>query len=466
MRRAVLDSKCSLSLMTPSFGSSASSAASARLALDQRRAGQILAVEMQQIEHVIDQRSWRPFLRSSCNAEKSETPLSFDRGDLAIEDGVVIGRARRRPRRRPETCRPVEAGAGLQRDLAVADARLDAVAVELDLVHPAVGVGRLCARGREAGRDEVRQSALRAPASLAELFACRVWLAVLRRGVRGAGSWRSRRGGRVWPALAGLGRFALILCAPGWSARPASCRRRSRPWCGRSQPNSASPPECPGSVFLRANSSVALISSHGSCRSPGRFRIRTRCQWPLSFSPCSSKSRWPFACPCADRVGRPGAAIPDHHGAAAVLALRDGALELVVFDRMILDVDREPLLARNKARPARHRPAHHHAVEFEPQVVMQPRRVVLLDDVARSPLCAAGLAARLGGLAEVAFLPIGPRASPFRSSFSSPACAVAVVWRRACGTGRRGAAGARRAWRGLAPPPFPPSRCASAHPSG
>ena len=47
---------------------------------------------------------------------------------------------------------------------------------------------------------------------------------------------------------------------------------------------------------------------------------------------------------------RPGAAVPDHHGAAAVLAFRDGAFELVVFDRMILDVDGKALLAGHEAR--------------------------------------------------------------------------------------------------------------------
>src|SRR5262249_17714541 len=36
--------------------------------------------------------------------------------------------------------------------------------------------------------------------------------------------------------------------------------------------------------------------------------------------------------------GRPAAAVPDQHGAAAVFALRDGALERVVLDRMILDL--------------------------------------------------------------------------------------------------------------------------------
>src|SRR6516162_9730277 len=38
------------------------------------------------------------------------------------------------------------------------------------------------------------------------------------------------------------------------------------------------------SDFLRAYLSSDLINSHGSCRSPGRLRMRTRCQRPLSFS--------------------------------------------------------------------------------------------------------------------------------------------------------------------------------------
>src|SRR4029079_5650671 len=109
---------------------------------------------------------------------------------------------------------------------------------------------------------------------------------------------------------------------------------------------------------------------------------------------------------------RPAAAVPDHHGAAAVLVLRDGAFELIVFERMVLDVDGETLVARNEARAPRHRPAQPHAVEFEAKIVVQPSRVVLLYDVAEA-LLAAGLAARFGGLAEVAFFPIGPQRRHF-----------------------------------------------------
>ena len=102
---------------------------------------------------------------------------------------------------------------------------------------------------------------------------------------------------------------------------------------------------------------------------------------------------------------RPGAAVPDHHGAAAVFALRDGAFEGVVFDRMVFGLDREPLLARHQARAAGDRPALHHAVELEPQVVVQPRRRVLLDDEAVA-LGARLAAARLRRHAEFPFLAV------------------------------------------------------------
>ena len=82
----------------------------------------------------------------------------------------------------------------------------------------------------------------------------------------------------------------------------------------------------------------------------------------------------------ADRF--PAAAIPDDHRAAAILALRDRALEVAIFERVILDMDRQTLLARHQARPARHRPALQHAVHLEPQIVVQASGGVLLDDVA------------------------------------------------------------------------------------
>ena len=78
----------------------------------------------------------------------------------------------------------------------------------------------------------------------------------------------------------------------------------------------------------------------------------------------------------------PAAAIPDDHRAAAILALRDRALELTVLEGMILHVHRKALLARDQARTARHRPALQHAVQLQPEIVVQAPGSVFLDDVA------------------------------------------------------------------------------------
>src|SRR5262245_26947890 len=124
----------------------------------------------------------------------------------------------------------------------------------------------------------------------------------------------------------------------------------------------------------------------------------------------------------------PLAAVPDQHSAAAVLSLRDGSLEFVVLDRVVLHLDRETLLARHEARAARHGPALHHAVELEPQVVMQPARRMLLDDE-RIALGTARAAARLRGDVELTLLVIclqahGRRPSARALEFLAPSGAA------------------------------------------
>ena len=104
-------------------------------------------------------------------------------------------------------------------------------------------------------------------------------------------------------------------------------------------------------------------------------------------------------------LGKPPATIPDHHRAAAIFALRNGAFERVVFDRMVFDVNGKTLFGGIEAGAAGDRPALHHAVELEAKVVMQPGRVVFLDDVAAA---AAGrlAAARLGRDIKFPFLAV------------------------------------------------------------
>ena len=61
----------------------------------------------------------------------------------------------------------------------------------------------------------------------------------------------------------------------------------------------------------------------------------------------------------------------------------NGAFEIAVIERMVFDLDREPLVTRIERRTFGDRPGFEDAVELEPQIVMQPRRVVLLDHKAK-----------------------------------------------------------------------------------
>ena len=103
--------------------------------------------------------------------------------------------------------------------------------------------------------------------------------------------------------------------------------------------------------------------------------------------------------------GLPMAAIPDHHRPAAIFTLRDRAFEFIIRDRMIFDLDSQPFFARHEARSSRHRPTFHHAIKFEPQVVVKSRGRMLLYDECVAAF-AGYLAFRFGGDAKSAFGPI------------------------------------------------------------
>ena len=120
------------------------------------------------------------------------------------------------------------------------------------------------------------------------------------------------------------------------------------------------------------------------------------------------------------RIGEwpPCAAVPDHDGSAAVLAFRDDAFEVGVFDGVVFDVNGKATLAGIEARTSWNGPAFQDAVEFNAEIVMEPRGVVLLDDENAATgflagLCGrpAGRAARgaggFGGDREVAFFAVG-----------------------------------------------------------
>src|SRR5437762_8750329 len=76
--------------------------------------------------------------------------------------------------------------------------------------------------------------------------------------------------------------------------------------------------------------------------------------------------------------GAPCSAVPEHDRSRAVLLFRDHALEVAIGERMILDVDGEPLVRRIEAGALRHRPAFERSVELETEVVVQAAGRVLL----------------------------------------------------------------------------------------
>src|SRR5262249_54153032 len=111
--------------------------------------------------------------------------------------------------------------------------------------------------------------------------------------------------------------------------------------------------------------------------------------------------------------GQPVAAVPELHRAAAVLIVGDGAFEVAVVERMILDLDGEPLDRGIDRRALGHGPRLERTIELQAEVVMQARRVVALDDVAQLLRRRDSLVARgFRGPAEVALGTIGREIVP------------------------------------------------------
>src|SRR6202171_1830456 len=77
------------------------------------------------------------------------------------------------------------------------------------------------------------------------------------------------------------------------------------------------------------------------------------------------------------------AAVPDQNLARAVVAGRDVAMKVDVVERVVLHVDREVIGLRVHGNALRDRPGDEHAIVLEPEVPVQPPRVVLLDDEPR-----------------------------------------------------------------------------------
>ena len=104
-----------------------------------------------------------------------------------------------------------------------------------------------------------------------------------------------------------------------------------------------------------------------------------------------------------------GADVPDFHRARAVLALRDGALELGVLDRVVLGLHREAVDVRFQRRALRHRPGDEHPVVLQAEIPVQVGGIVLADDENRLTRARGGgsVGNGLAGLVLVAHGAVG-----------------------------------------------------------
>lgn len=300
--------------------------------------------------------------------------MVVERDDLAIDD--TIRQALERLGHGPEPLRPVEALARLQGDLAASDTRLDAIAVELDLMDPSATGRRPLHTLTELWRDEIRQvrrcGATRFRSSACSLGLCRLARPRLRRqallaipdgiGIDSLLGHQERLGRTAAPGGDRLHRSARGHRGVGFQDRIAIGIDRmvvamldQEPVC----------PLAAVAVMLHAHQHEAALQ-------------------PLAVERELEVALLELALRAELALRLPVAPVPELDGAAAILALGDRPLEIAIGERMILDLDGEALVGGVERWSPGHGPGFEDAVQLQPQVVMQPRRIMFLDDEAQA----------------------------------------------------------------------------------
>jgi hypothetical protein len=339
---------------------------------------------MEQVEHVIAHAVLPAGAQVRLQPIEGRETIAFLDHDLSVEQRRADAQLLERGRDRSEALGPVEALAREQLHFAAVEARLDPIAVVLDLVHPFGSARRALARRGEARLDEGRQQLLPRAAHFADVGQGRLAGALLLGPRRMVDAHRSLCGNllRRQPAQPGC-RLLLGDLRIAWLAGKFVLRLEQEPRLG-------------------------LLARLG----PDSY------QMPLSLEPAAveREGEVAFAEPVLRvELGRPRPTIPHDHRAAAVFAFRDVAFEREVVERMILGAHGEPLLPGRERRPARHRPALERAVKLEAEVPVQPARRVLLHHEGEAGGGALGLRRsfawhnrrRLGRAAEIALGRIG-----------------------------------------------------------
>ncbi len=372
------------------------------LALFQRQAGEIVAVEMEKVEDVEDEAVVAALAEIGLEGGEIRSARAGLNDELAV-DQRRAGRklAERGDDGLAEFLRPVEPAAREELHPPRLDARLQAVAVELDLVQPARAGRRGGGERRQRGRNEIGQLRLA----------------------------RALDGGRIGRLGLRLFLYGLGLRAGGF-ADAAGLRRPAGRFSGDVLDVASGLHR-----FRSFLEKIVLVFRHGEFvvafdQQPvlallARLAVHAH-EMPAAVQllPVELEFEMALGIGLAGVAERgPRAAIPDDDGAAAIFALGNGALEVAVVQRMILDMHGEALFARHEARAARYRPALQHAVHLEAEVVVEARGVVLLDHEAVAALAALA-PFRLGGGAEIPLLPVDVERRHSHPAFRRPAAGL------------------------------------------
>ena len=302
-----------------------------RLAGVQRGAGQVEAVPVEEIEceenEIVGAAGRDPVLQIG----KARRAVGGERDQLAVDDRGLDRQSRHRPRERRKFRGPVEPVAGDQPSLTLVDAGQQPIPVVFDLMQPLRALGRLVDQGRQLRHDAV--------------------------------------GHRPLPSAGEPGRIGGFL--RGWFRRAAG----NFALCRVPHPVAVF-----GDLVHRTagrNAERVLFDQRGLAPRLGNV-VALLDQEPVLVPLLRRLAAHPYKRPMAMQffpiepeferalaVGRlgigdfrgPGTAVPQQDGAAAILALRNDALEPAVIERVVFDMDREPLFARIEARSLRDRPA-------------------------------------------------------------------------------------------------------------
>jgi len=349
-----------------------------RLAMRERQFAQVLVALEQQVEGEIDQVVGAAVRDRGLEGRKVGHVVGVERAQFTVDHGVRPARGVSGQGRKPVA--PVQSLAGTEHCLAAAHADLDAIAVEFDLMRP-TGAGRMIGDLAQLDGDEGRRFG-----------------GLARGGLRRFGLGRGLAAGR-------LGRCPLGLVPGDFGQRPAGRHRGvdlgERVALARHGVIILLLDQQPVVALLSAFLGLAAIGLEPDQR-PAAFQ-------PLAVQRHLDRALGEIGLKGVGMLRRPGAHVPQLDRARAVVAGGNGSFERPIVHGMILDLDRQPFhrgVARGRLG---HRPGLEHAVVFDAEIVVQPRRRVALDQIAErlrslAPgLCALGF----GRLAEASFCLVG-----------------------------------------------------------